>query len=194
MSRTKGSKNKPKIAQVAQPPSTAPGNPDFNLNDAEPVDPDWQHPIDKKPIHPPTNEIRAQSAITDEDRALDRELEQMSNENPPLAIDPEPAGVTAKAEKIIDDHLQDHVENYKPASTINEIMSQVSEAKVSGCDSITATLQLSKYYVKDGSLDRVGYFMFHDIKVYVDGHREKAMKRDKLTLFELERQSASGKA
>lgn len=186
MGRTKGSKNRPKEIDPFKPhppPDGIKGNPEFNLNNAEPVEVDWTHPID-------TSKVQAQATVTDEDRALDRELERLANENPPPAIDPEPPNIEAKPEKKIDYHLEDEIDDYKPASTINEIMSQVVEATSLGCDSITATLRLAKYYVKDGSLERVGYFMFKNMKVYVEGFREMAMKKDKRTLFDMEREAS----
>ena len=166
MGRPKGSKNK--IAPID--PMNEKGNPDFNLSEIEPSD-----------------TIRAPGAVTHEDMELDRQLERMSREQePPLPIDPEPYGAVARPEKHTFQLISEFVEDYKPASTINELMFQVDQAKGLGCDSIEATPALIKHYCRKHYPSDVGYFMFHDIRVYIPGAFEESVKRDKRTVHEFE--------
>lgn len=164
MGRPKGSKNKSKQDVIIER-----GNPEFNLNSAEPSNTIGQ-------------EV-ASAAYTDEDAELDRELEKMAREQEPqVAIDPEPQPMRKLKENY--ELLRDHVEDYKPASTVNELEDQVHLAKEYGCDSIEATPKLVRHYNRKDYPEKVGYFIFRNIKVYIDGHFAEAMKRDKITMEE----------
>lgn len=157
--RTKGSKNKPKIEA---------GNPAFNLTSVTPSN-TIGHAI-------------APGAIMPEDLEFERQLEQMNSEMPPPIDDPDPASVTVKAEKPKREMLADAIENYKPASTDDEFRNQLHEAKYHGCDSIEVTEKIGIRYCRDPQLKTVGYFMFHDVKCYLEGAWEKATSRDKQTI------------
>lgn len=148
------------------------GNAAFNLADAEPVDSNWKD---------------APGAITAEDLALEAEIQRMAQEQgPPPEIEPVPASAIVTKEKDTRELLSDHVIDYKPATTITELKDQVYLAKANGCDSVECTLQVGKSIVRDGSLETVGYFLFHDVKVYIEGLYEKARARDKRTTWDIE--------
>lgn len=157
MARPKGSKNKPDA-----------GNPDFNLKDAKPVPKNWQDV--------------APAAVTAEDMALDRQLDAMAAELPPVIDDPDPPGMTVKKENEKREMLGDVVEGYMPAINEEQLRTQVHLAKQEGCDSIEVTGPLAKRFCRDPNLEKVGYFMYHDIKVYIEGFYEQASKRDKQTI------------
>ncbi len=122
---------------------------------------------------------------TDEDAALDRELERMAAEAPPMPTisdrDQSPDVVKEKNTSIM---LCDHLD-VKPASTINELMDQCHQAKAYGCDSIYGTEAIIKHYCRNHYPTDVGYFIFHNIKVYIPGFFEQAVKRDNLTTLKL---------
>ena len=163
MGRPKGAKNKPKPDELEEK-----GNPDFNINGVTPTE------VLTQPV----------TDYTAEDRALDYELERMAKEEP--LPDIEPAHPEPKPEKLDYRLLSDFVENYKPASTINELMFQVDQAKQIGCDSIEGTPALIRHYCRKVYPSDVGYFIFHDIKVYIPGYFEESVKRDKRTIYDLD--------
>lgn len=143
---------------------SAKGDPRFNLNAVEP------------------SKTIATAAYTDEDAALDRELDRLARETEPvMAIDPDVPGVKKTKESYA---LLSDVVEVKPASTVNELMDQVYRAKEHECDSIYATESMIKHYNRRGLPTEVGYFMFHDIKVYMEGHFEQSSMRDKQTIQE----------
>lgn len=159
MSRPKGSKNK----------ALAGGNPDFNLKDAKPVSPSWQ--------------TVAPAAYTSEDAELDRHLDALAADLPPDVSDPDPIGaVTMRKEKEHREMLGDVVSGYRPASTDEELKTQVHLAKQEGCDSIEATVPLAKRFCRDPQLEAVGYFIYHNIKVYLTGQIEQTKARDNQTI------------
>lgn len=147
----------------AKTPADEKGNAAFNLNDAEPVG-DWQAP----------------AAITDEDRELDRELERMAKTEEPVVSDlgPQPMRKINEPYTL----LREVFDEYQPAKTINELDDQIFEAKVNGCDSVEATSKLVRYFIKDGSAEKVGYFWYKDVRVYVEGFFEKSSAKDKETM------------
>ncbi len=122
------------------------------------------------------------AVYTDEDAELDRELERMARETEPSAPIDRDQTVTVVHEKVVRNLLSDIV-NISPASTINELMDQCHQAKMHGCDSIYGTDTIIKHYCRTLPTD-VGYFVFHNIKVYIVGHFEQAMKRDNITIQE----------
>lgn len=159
MSRTKGSKNKAKKIEG--------GNPDFNLNEVEPTD----------------ILSTAPSSPTMEDYELERTLADLGRQHAaPDISDPDPAGSVVKKEVERREMLGNQVTDYKPASTFEELRDQVHFAKSEGCDSIEATKTLAKKVCKDPLLEQVGYFMYHDIKVYIEGAFEQAKKRDSISI------------
>lgn len=129
----------------------------------------------------PKDEI-ASAAVTAEDLAFERELQAMANELPPVIDDPDPVGSIVKHEPDRPELLRFAVEDYKPAATDLDLREQIHTAKMNDCDSIEATLPLAKRFCKDPSLETVGYFVMHDIKVYVEGAYEKAKARDQQTV------------
>ncbi len=158
MSRPKGSKNKTKLDK---------GNPKFNLNDAEPVV-DWQD---------------AAAAITEEDRALDRELEMMARtEAPSISDTVEPEPLKKNKEHYI--LLSEVIDDYKPATTLMELDEQVQTAKLNECDSVEASETIVKYFTKAGYQEtkKVGYFWYKDIRVYIAGIFEQSKVRDAETI------------
>jgi hypothetical protein len=166
------SKHALKNKSVIQSPIEEKGNAQFNLKDADPVDPSWKDSV---------------NAITAEDMALDRELDRLAQEQgPPPDIDPVPAGVGLKKESEVRVLLSEFVDDYLPARTITELKDQVYLAKANGCDSVECTLEVGKSIIRDGSLETVGYFTFQDVKVYIVGSFEKASARDKRTTWDVE--------
>ncbi len=158
MSRTKGSKNKLKIDA---------GNPDFNLNEVEPTD----------------VLATAPSAPLPEDYELERTLADLGRQNPmPDISDPDPPGAIVRKEADRREMLGDAVIDYTPASTKTELDEQIHLAKCEGCDSIEATLVLAKQICRDKLLEQVGYFLYHDIKVYIAGSFAQAKKRDNTSI------------
>lgn len=162
MARTKGAKNKPKEA-----PAITGGNPDFNLTGVEPSE--------------TIGRDVAPGAVMPEDLELERSLQSMVSDVPPID-DPEPIGSVVKKEIEKREMLGDHVDDYKPASTLEELREQVFLAKSEGCDSLEITPDLAKKICRDPSLEKVGYFIYHDIKAYLVGHFEKAKARDNVTI------------
>lgn len=123
MTRPKGSKNKVKVPDHA----LAKGNTEFKAEELS------------------THEMVAPGAITPEDMDLERHLERLDRENPIPDIDPD-LSRPLTVDKAPQDHLREHVENYRPASTINELEEQIHVAKSLHCNSIDATPQLIKRF------------------------------------------------
>ncbi len=123
----------------------------------------------------------AAAAVMPEDLELDRMLASLTADVPDIA-DPEPIGSVVVKERVKLELLREAVEDYKPASTRQEIMDQVYLAKTEGCDSIEATLLAIRSICRDSSLESVGYFMYHDIKVFIEGRASEAMARDRRTV------------
>jgi hypothetical protein len=169
MSRTKGARNKKKINPMEEK-----GNPDFNLNEVEPSETISSNGIDIAP-----------GAITAEDLDLDRAIDMIaqSQGNMEAVSDPEPIGMTIVPDKATrGEMLSDVIHDYKPASSDEELRTQIHLAKVEGCDSIEATLAMAKRYCKDPKLEAVGYFIYYNIKVYIAGAFKQVKKRDSLTI------------
>lgn len=182
MSRTKGSKNKPRNHQFISMASSNAGNPAFNLSQVEPSD--------------TIGSIVAPGAILPEDMELERTLQSMAAPLPDIDSDPTLGAVR----KTIDhkEMLGDVVDDYKPASTMEELREQAHMAIVEGCDSIEITRELAKRVCRDPQLETVGYFHYHNVKAYIAGQKDEAKKRDSLTIeqrtfgksSEIERQEA----
>ncbi len=158
MSRTKGSKNKPKIEG---------GNPAFNISNVKPTN------VLSEPI--------PSAAILPEDMELERSLQAMVQELPVLSDDDPTAGVVRKVKEKLE-MLGDVVDDYRPADSHQELQEQAALAVAEGCDSIEATLKACRMVCRDPQLESVGYFTYHGIKVYLAGAIEKAKSRDRLTI------------
>lgn len=163
MGRPKGSKNK------STSPAEEKGNADFRIT-----------PEIEAAAKARVNDI-APAAITDEDLALDRELEMMSRNSEPVLSDQD---TTPPVKKTVEPYtlLSEFVDNYKPAKTIHELDDQVFRAKHYEADSIEATPELVRYFTKKDYPDKVGYFVYHDIKVYIAGFFEQSVKRERVTI------------
>lgn len=157
MSRPKGSRNKrtPAFAE-------AKGNPAFNINDAE-----------------PTDVLRAEGAMTEEDAALDRELERMAMDTPPVAIEQGPPDATR--EKIMYTLLSEELDDIKPANTLRDLDEQVFLAKNNDCDSIEATDIIIKHFCRKDFPPKSGFIMYKDIRVFQAGRVAEAIGLDKRT-------------
>lgn len=122
------------------------------------------------------------ATMTDEDIELDRRLDEIAKSQP--VIDQGPA-IELKPEKINVNHLREYVEDYKPASTHNEMLEQIHLAKSNDCDSIDATATLVRQTFRkdfDHIEKKVGYGIYADIRIYIDGHFEKTKGQDKLSI------------
>lgn len=161
--------------KAAQGPAAEAGNPEFNIAGVE-SNPEIQEALQNR-----DTEV-AVSAPTAEDLEFDRMLEQESADTEPGDIEPDLAQALT-VERVTHEHLKDHVENYKPAGTINELMDQVHVAKELGCDSIDGTEKLIRHYCRGSNYPtKAGYFIFHDIKVHIPNQFEAAKKRDTMTI------------
>ncbi len=158
MSRTKGSKNKPKIEA---------GNPAFNISNVKPTN------VLSEPI--------PSTAVMPEDMELERTLQAMVQEMPVLSDEDPTAGVVRKV-KDSPEMLGDVVSDYRPASTHAELQEQAALAFSEGCDSIEATLAACRTVCRDALLETVGYFTYHGIKVYLAGAIQMAKARDRITI------------
>lgn len=172
MARTKGSKNKAKTdreltQEFISDHAPVAGNPKFNLNNIEPSE--------------TIGSDVAAAAVMPEDLELDRTLNALVADLPHLD-DVEPIGSVVQRTKEKVDMLSDVVDDYKPATTRQEIMDQTQLAKIEGCDSIEATLKAIRTICRDPALESVGYFMYHDIKVYIEGSMDASKARDRLTI------------
>jgi hypothetical protein len=166
MSRTKGSKNKPKHDFLSLSNKNE-GNPAFNIKDVAPSE------TIGKNIAP--------GAILPEDLELERSLQSMVSQLPEVSdIDPTIGAV----KKVIDQRemLGDVVDDYSPASTMEELREQAHLAIVEGCDSIEVTRELAKKVCRDPQLEAVGYFHYHNIKAYLVGSVQESKKRDSLSI------------
>ena len=166
MSRKKGSKI---VNGKVVDPVEEKGNPAFNLNEVTPSQ-TIGHDI-------------APGAIMPEDLEFERSLQAM-HEPMERISDPEPIGMTTltKDKAHRGEMLSDVIEDYHPATTDEELRTQVELAKVEGCDSIEATLAICKRYCKDPKLEAVGYFSYYNVKVYIAGKFQDVKKRDGMTI------------
>ena len=165
--RPKGSKNKPKGIGPLSVANSNMGNPAFNINDAEPIN--------------TLGTVVAPGAVLPEDLELDRTLQSMTAQLPPIDDNDPTAGVVRKeVEKR--EMLGDAVDNYTPASTHAELQEQAALAVAEGCDSIEAMVELAKRICRDPNLEKVGFFTYHGVKVYLVGKFEEAKKRNSLTI------------
>lgn len=123
------------------------------------------------------------AAVTAEDMALDRMLEETAK-SMPQAIDDGPVVEVSKPRENLQ-HLKTYVEDYTPADTMAELTEQIHVAKSEGCDSIDGTAKLVKQIFRadyDKIVSHIGYGIYHDIRVYLEGSFEKTKHKDKMTI------------
>lgn len=147
------------------------GNKDFSLAD----------PVVKQNIQETVIDF---APITQEDIALDQELEQLAAKRPQVS-DSGPAPDVQKARETLD-HLAEHMDGeYMPASTMAELQEQVHQAKQFGADSIDGTEALIKQIFRndfDKIKDSIGFGIYHDIRVYIHGKFESLRNAGKLSM------------
>lgn len=115
---------------------------------------------------------------TDEDLALDQELEKLAKEQDNM----EPVintKIDKKVEKAQDTNyyvLQDIDPEIEAASTVNELKEQVQIAKLKGIEGIEATDKMIRLYNRE-KFPECGYFVFENVRVYRKGIAAE-VKRD----------------
>lgn len=124
------------------------------------------------------------AVYTNEDAELDRMLESVgqSETEPDQPIEQGPVTQVVK-EKLIGSLLSEEVD-VSPASTVVELMDQIHQAKMHGCDSIYATESLIRHFCRNDYPTEVGYFVHSGVKVYIPGFFEQANKRDNMSVQE----------
>ena len=120
--------------------------------------------------------------ITQEDMEIEQMLERVAKQQPVTDHGPDAPVVREVAKR---DTLRNHVENYKPASSIMELEDQIHLAQTHDIDSIEATPALVRHlwkrdfdYIKAGP----GYGIYRNIRVYIEGFFEQNKDADKLTM------------
>lgn len=124
----------------------------------------------------------AVGALTDEDLALDRELEEMAKQNmAPKGVEEGPAVEVKKTKDFV------NLYEGEPVTTHAEMLERIHLAKVEGYDSIEASEALVKQTFR-GSFEHIknvtGYGIYSDIRVYIAGYFDKYKNADKLTMEE----------
>lgn len=139
--------------------------------------------IEKKRFAPPPKPQRAPAAITDEDMAFEAAIQRMHVEQ---AIPAQEEGVPLKLTKehVETNFLGDMTDNYVPAATINDLEAQVFRAKSVGADAIEASEELVRYFTRGAYPEKVGYFMYKDIKVFIPGRAREYENPDFKNMFE----------
>jgi hypothetical protein len=154
------------------------GNPDFKLTpEMETAAMDNFFAETEQQSAPPARQIETYGA---EDMELDRKLEQMAKRAP---VEESNIQVVVP-EKKTRDVLRNYTENYKPASSIMELDDQCFQAQSHDIDSTEATEAVVKHFCKSSfsEVKKVGYFIYKNIRVYIDGHFEQNKDADKLTM------------
>lgn len=123
------------------------------------------------------------AAVTAEDMELDRQLQEMAKENPAPSDNIAVAEVRKTRENL--DHLRYYADDYAPAATMADLTEQVHVATSEGYDSIDATATLVRQIFRkdfDYIEKNVGYGIYHNIRVYIDGHFDKHKGADNQTM------------
>lgn len=142
------------------------GNPNFNLKDAKPV-PNWQDIV---------------AGPTAEDLAFEASIQNESAEHIPQLSDPDEYQPVKKVNEPYT-LLSEFVENFTPAKSLAELDKHVELCKrVYECDSTYATPAMVQYFDKKNFPPKVGYIIYKDIKVYMEGFFEQSKVRDKQTI------------
>lgn len=120
-------------------------------------------------------------APTAEDHEIDQMLERAARQNPVSDHGPD---MSVVHEKKTRDVLRNYVENYKPASTPQELDDQVFQAGQHEIDSVEATEKLVTHFCRSSIADvkKAGYFIFKNVRVYIDGFFEQNKNADSLTM------------
>lgn len=150
-------------------PTEEKGNPLFNLNDAIPL-------TEAEALTKEAPLVNATNIVTAEDLAFERQLQAMHQEEPLV----ESAKPLKLEQEVVDSNfLGDHVDDYMPASSLNELEQQVWAAQKIGADSIEATEDVIKYYNRTKYPSDVGYFIYKNIRVFIPGRIEGHVETDK---------------
>ena len=136
---------------------------------------------EKKRGRPRKTEDLAVAAITDEDLALDRELDRIAKETPPAFEDKgeNKVKVIKEARK---NPLSDFIDDYRPAGTLIELDSQVFDARARGAESIEATPEMIRHLV--GPNYEGSYIDYKGMRVYVAGERDNALANERMSMEE----------
>lgn len=139
---------------------------------------------EKKPVQPNVLDV-AVGAITEEDLALDRELERLANETPPEFSE----GSSENVLKVLKDDkecLSDFVEDYKPAATVAELESQMHQAMSVGADSVEVTPQIFQLYCGPDTGKNPNwsakFFHYKNVKAYLQGKTAEVKKANSLSI------------
>lgn len=131
-------------------------------------------------------EEKAMAALTDEDLALDRELDLIAQER--MAQGPiDDVAPAIEVQKVREnlEHLSSYVDDYKPASTMAELNEQVHVAKSEGCDAIDATADVIKKIFRadfEKIEKELGFGIYHDVRVFLTGRFEGLKNMHKVTM------------
>lgn len=140
----------------------------------------------------PPKKVEPKEIITDEDKALDVELDKMLAEAEPLQPMPKLDGYDGDAGEVITkempkgDHLNGHVEDYKPASNYYELEQQVAFAKECGCNTIEVTDEFFKKHFRQhyqAAKDGAGYIQYKDIMTHIEGMVDHARHVNSRTMY-----------
>lgn len=135
-----------------------------------------------KPESQPVDTSRVMPVITDEDYALDREIEALAKENEAndvIAKD-ESDVVVLKPKVEHPDLLSEFVENYKPADSHASLEEQIFKARSVGADSIEAEDVVFKNLL--GRVPDEAYIVYKNIKLYRVGQVEAGVALDSQTM------------
>lgn len=182
------------------------GNPDFNLNDAQPtglgledlsplVQTEGKFALDfnieemeKKRFgmeqrRAEVQQEKALAAITPEDLAFEAELQRMHAETEiPAHVEGVPIKLTKEEQEK--ELLSDVLEGTEPAKSLADLDQQVFLAKSHGCNSIEADEKVIRYFTRNSYPEAVGYFMYKDIKVFIPGKFRGHARTDKLSMHD----------
>lgn len=167
---------KTKASQATGGHEPGPGNTAFNMTGVKP----------SRTLH--------REIITDEDRALDAQLDSIlaqpvaSNFGNEFHDPDEPSHIVPTKEVSSSLHLSAMMDGYKAAMNAEELRTQCDYAKEYECDSIDADENFLKSFRRRDfpQVLKDGYFIFHDIKVHVAGHYSRAKKKDARTIYDKE--------
>lgn len=117
--------------------------------------------------------------------ALDRELDRLARETPPIVDE---GANENRLTKTIEncDLLSEYVEDYKPAATIQELEAQMHQAEMVGADSIEVTPKIFAHYCGPDTGKNANwkskYFHFKGVKAYLAGNYAAAKKESTMTM------------
>ncbi len=126
----------------------------------------------------PSSTLTAPGAVTAEDLAFEADLQRMAGEEVLPDIEQEYLAPLTK-EKREGNHLRDHVDNYSPAKTINELDTQVTIAKPLGAD-IDVSPQVMKHLF--GPTYKLTSAMYKDVRLNLPDTFDSNTAQSKKTL------------